>query len=44
MLKGRAEAYRTLQEQLAWQLTNAIPDLKDDVNKAVESTGGKTLS
>lgn len=40
MLKGRTAAYRTLQEQIAWQLTNAIPDLKNDVDKAVESSGG----
>lgn len=41
MLKGREEAYRFLQEQIAWQLSNAVPELKDDVIKVVESTGGK---
>ncbi|KAH7082134.1 mediator of RNA polymerase II transcription subunit 10 [Paraphoma chrysanthemicola] len=40
MLKGRSDALQMLQEQIAWQLTNVIPDLKDDVTKAVESTGG----
>ena len=41
MLNGRVDAYRALQEQLAWQLSHAIPELKDDVNTVLESTGGK---
>jgi mediator of RNA polymerase II transcription subunit 10 len=41
MMKGRSDALRMLQEQIAWQLTNAIPELKDDVAKAVEATGGQ---
>ena len=41
MLKGRSDALRMLQEQIAWQLTHAIPELKDDVTRAVESTGGR---
>jgi mediator of RNA polymerase II transcription subunit 10 len=41
MLKGRSEALQMLQEQIAWQLTNVIPELNEDVAKAVESTGGK---
>jgi mediator of RNA polymerase II transcription subunit 10 len=41
MLKGREEAYRFLQEQIAWQLSNAVPELKGDVVKVVEATGGK---
>lgn len=41
MLKGRTDALRTLQEQIAWQLSHAVPELKDDVTKAVEATGGK---
>ena len=41
MIKGREEAYRSLQEQIAWQLSNAVPELKDDVVKVVEATGGK---
>ncbi|KAL5115403.1 RNA polymerase II mediator complex subunit [Pleosporales sp. CAS-2024a] len=41
MLKGRSEAFQMLQEQIAWQLTNVIPELKDDVAKAVEASGGK---
>ena len=41
MLKGREEAYRLLQEQIAWQLSNAVPELKNDVVSAVEATGGK---
>lgn len=41
MLKGRAEAYRFLQEQVAWQLSNAVPELRSDVVKVVEATGGK---
>lgn len=41
MMKGRFDAYRMLQEQLAWQLSSAIPEMKDDIAKVVESTGGK---
>jgi mediator of RNA polymerase II transcription subunit 10 len=41
MLKGRSDALQTLQEQIAWQLTSVIPELKEDVAKAVEATGGK---
>jgi mediator of RNA polymerase II transcription subunit 10 len=44
MLKGRVEAYRMLQEQIAWQLANAVPELKGDIVKAVESTGGQVPS
>ena len=41
MLNGRVDAYRMLQEQLAWQVSSAIPELKEDVTTVVESTGGK---
>lgn len=41
MLSGRFDAYRMLQEQLAWQLTSLIPEMKDDIANVVESTGGK---
>lgn len=41
MLKGREEAYRFLQQQIAWQLSNAVPELRNDVFKVVEATGGK---
>jgi mediator of RNA polymerase II transcription subunit 10 len=40
MLNGRVDAYRSLQEQLAWQLSHAIPELKDDITAVVEATGG----
>ncbi|CAG5181188.1 uncharacterized protein ALTATR162_LOCUS9637 [Alternaria atra] len=43
MLYGRVDAYRALQEQLARHVSSAIPELKDDVNSVVESTGGKML-
>lgn len=39
MLKGRSEALQMLQQQIAWQLTSVIPELKDDVTRAVESSG-----
>jgi mediator of RNA polymerase II transcription subunit 10 len=42
MLKGRSEALQMLQQQIAWQLTSVIPELKDDVARAVESSGGNT--
>jgi len=41
MLKGRTEAYRFLQETLARDLIEGIPELKDDVIKTVELSGGK---
>ncbi|KAF1958290.1 mediator of RNA polymerase II transcription subunit 10 [Byssothecium circinans] len=41
MLKGRTEAYRLLQETLARDLIDGIPDLKDDITMTVEATGGK---
>ncbi|RMZ69932.1 hypothetical protein GMOD_00008873 [Pyrenophora seminiperda CCB06] len=41
MLNGRVDAYRMLQEQLARQVSSAIPELKDDVSTIVEVSGGK---
>jgi mediator of RNA polymerase II transcription subunit 10 len=41
LLKGRHDAYRLLQETLARDFIQAIPELKDDITKTVESTGGK---
>ncbi|CAA9958988.1 hypothetical protein HRS9139_02361 [Pyrenophora teres f. teres] len=41
MLNGRVDAYRMLQEQLARQVSSAIPELKDDVSSLVEATGGR---
>lgn len=41
MLNGRVDAYRMLQEQLARQISSAIPELKEDVTTVVESTGGQ---
>jgi mediator of RNA polymerase II transcription subunit 10 len=43
MLNGRVDAYRMLQQQLARQISSAIPELKDDVTSIVESTGGTVL-
>jgi mediator of RNA polymerase II transcription subunit 10 len=40
MLKGRAEAYRLLQETLAKDLIEGIPELQADVGMTVKSTGG----
>jgi len=41
MLKGRSEALQALQAQIAHQLQIAIPELKGDIERAVEATGGK---
>jgi mediator of RNA polymerase II transcription subunit 10 len=43
MLNGRVDAYRMLQQQLARQISSAVPELKDDVTSVVESTGGEVL-
>lgn len=40
MIKGRAAGYRTMQETLARDIIEAIPELKSDVIKTVESTAG----
>lgn len=41
MLKGRSDGYRFLQETLARDIIEGIPDLKDDVANILEATGGK---
>lgn len=41
MLKGRLDAYRLLQETLARDFIQGVPDLKDDITRTVESSGGK---
>ena len=41
MLKGRSDALLFLQEQIAWQLGNAMTELKPDIERAVEASGGK---
>lgn len=41
LLKGRHDAYRLLQETLARDFIQGIPELKDDIIKVVEATGGK---
>lgn len=41
MLKGRANAYRLLQETLARDFIQGVPELRDDITKTVEATGGK---
>ncbi|KAF2463287.1 mediator of RNA polymerase II transcription subunit 10 [Lindgomyces ingoldianus] len=40
MLKGRSEAYAQMRDILAKDIILAIPELKDDVRKVAESTGG----
>ena len=41
LLKGRHDAYRLLQETLARDFIQGIPELKDDIIKVVEATGGR---
>lgn len=41
LLKGRHDAYRLLQETLARDFIQGVPELKDDITKVVEATGGK---
>jgi mediator of RNA polymerase II transcription subunit 10 len=40
LIKGRAAGYRTMQETLARDIIEAIPELRSDVIKTVESTAG----
>lgn len=39
MLKGRSDAYRLMRDTLAKDIISAIPALKEDVIRVVESTG-----
>lgn len=41
LLKGRQDAYRLLQETLARDFIQGVPDLRDDITKVVEVTGGR---
>ena len=41
LLKGRHDAYRLLQETLARDFIQAIPELKNDITQTVEASGGK---
>jgi hypothetical protein len=39
-LKGKTEAFAQFRDILAKDLAGAVPELKDDVKRVVESTGG----
>ncbi|KAF2267814.1 RNA polymeras-like protein II mediator complex subunit 10 [Lojkania enalia] len=44
MLKGRCEGYTLLRDTLARDIISAIPELREDVSKVVESTGGTIVA
>ena len=41
LLKARCEAFAQMRDILAKDIIGSIPELKDDVKRVVESTGGK---
>jgi mediator of RNA polymerase II transcription subunit 10 len=41
MLKGRCESFGRMQSILAADIIGAMPELKDDVMKVLQATGGK---
>ncbi|KAF2433198.1 mediator of RNA polymerase II transcription subunit 10 [Tothia fuscella] len=40
-LRGKAEAFAQFRDVLAKELVSAVPEMRDDVKKAVEKGGGK---
>jgi mediator of RNA polymerase II transcription subunit 10 len=39
--KGRSDAYAQFRDILGREMASAIPDIRDDVKKVVESSGGQ---
>lgn len=39
--KGRSDAYAQFRDILGREMASAIPDLREDVRKVVESSGGQ---
>lgn len=39
-MKGKLEAFRDMRDVLAEQMRNAMPELREDVDRAVRATGG----
>lgn len=39
-LKGRSESYAQFRDIFAKELASAVPEMKEDVKKVVEATGG----
>ncbi|KAF2486449.1 putative mediator of RNA polymerase II transcription subunit [Neohortaea acidophila] len=42
--KGRSEAFATFRDILGREMASGIPDIKEDVKRVVEATGGKVES
>lgn len=39
-LKGRSQAYADFRDALAREIMGALPECREDIRRAVESTGG----
>jgi len=44
MMKGKMEAFMSFRDVLAEEMERAMPELKEDVERVLEETGGKTES
>lgn len=42
LMRGKMNAFGTFRDVLAEQMNAAMPELRDDVAKVMEATGGKT--
>ena len=41
LMKGKMEAYGSFRDVLAQEMARAMPELREDVARVLESTGGK---
>ena len=41
-MKGKMEAFVSFRDVLAQQMENTMPELKEEIERVLEETGGKT--
>jgi mediator of RNA polymerase II transcription subunit 10 len=41
LMKGKMDAFSSFRDVLAEEMENSMPELREDIGKVVESTGGK---
>jgi len=42
MMKGKMEAFVSFRDVLAQEMEKAMPELKEDIDRVLEETGGRT--
>jgi mediator of RNA polymerase II transcription subunit 10 len=42
LMRGKMNAFRGFRDVLAREMEGALPEVREDVKRAVESTGGRT--